>query len=436
MSNPSPKNSMRKVALASLLGATIEWYDFFLYGVVAGIVFNHLFFSPDISELAATILAYLTFAIGYLARPFGAFIFGHYGDKYGRKSVLVITLLIMGVATVGIGLIPSYASIGIAAPILLQVMRLLQGFGLGGEWGGAVLLAYEHADEKERSFYAAFPQMGLAIGLFLATAVVAALSYFLTDEAFMEWGWRIAFLGSIVLVGIAMYIRLNILETPDFVKAQEKKEEEEVKLPIMVVLKNYPKNILLGIGCRWIDGVFFNVLAVFSISYLTQRLGMDRTSAIIPITIAALVMAPAILYCGKLADRFGRARVYSTASLLAGISVFPAFYLMDMSVENPWLLWPAFIIPIGLLYAGIFGPQAPLYAGLFRPEVRYTGISVVYQFPSFLVAGIVPMLSAIMLTWSDGFPIYICLFVLFVGCVSAYSAHRIQKNSKDGITNY
>ena len=430
------KTSIRTVALASLLGATIEWYDFFLYGVVAGIVFNKLFFPADLDLSTSTIFAYITFAIGYLARPFGAFIFGHFGDRVGRKSMLVITLLIMGVATIGIGLIPSYESIGIAAPLLLQALRLLQGFGLGGEWGGAVLLAYEHADEKERSFYAAFPQIGLATGLCLATAVVALLSHFLSEEEFMSWGWRLAFLGSIVLLVVATYIRLSILETPDFVKAQEQQKEKEQRLPIVTVITTYPKNILLGIGCRWIDGVFFNVLAVFSIVYLTQSVGMERTQALLPVMVAALVMCPAMLYAGVLCDRMGRAKVFCIASLLAGVSAFPAFLLMNASGGNPLLLWPAITIPLGLFYAGIFGPQAPLYAGLFRPEVRYTGISVVYQFPSFLVAGIVPALCTELMRLNDGKPWYICIFVLFVGCVSALCAWQIQKGSKDGIVNY
>lgn len=431
--NAPKKTSIRTVAMASLLGATIEWYDFFLYGVVAGIVFNKLYFPPEMNSYTQTILAYITFAIGYLARPFGAFIFGHYGDKLGRKSMLVITLLIMGLATIGIGLVPTYASIGIAAPILLQALRLLQGFGLGGEWGGAVLLAYEHADEKDRAFYATFPQMGLATGLCLATGVVAGLSYFLSNEAFMEWGWRVAFLGSVGLVAVAMYIRLNIMETPDFEKAKAKQAAKEAKLPIMVVLKNYPKSIMLGIGARWMDGVFFNVFAVFSITYLTQQVNLTRTEALLPVMAAALVMCPFMLYYGKLADRHGRGRVFGLASIACGVSCLPAFWVMHHSGGNPWLIWPAIILPLSCMYAGIFGPQAALFSGLFKPEVRYTGISVVYQFPSFLVAGIVPALCTELLKRNDGQPCYISAFVLFVSLVSAYSAFAIQRREKEGV---
>ena len=435
MSGEPKKTSIKRVAYASLLGATIEWYDFFLYGVVAGIVFNKLFFPDTLDNYTQTILAYMTFAIGYLARPFGAFIFGHYGDKIGRKSMLVITLLIMGVATVCIGFIPTYASIGIAAPILLQAMRLLQGFGLGGEWGGAVLLAYEHADEKDRAFYASFPQMGLATGLILATGVVALLSSVLTNEQFLDWGWRAAFLGSIVLVAIAMYIRLSILETPDFVKAKEEQSKKETRLPIVTVLKNYPRSIMLGIGARWIDGVYFNVFAVFSITFLTTTFQMPREYALLPVMVAAFVMCPCMLYAGKLADKYGRGRVFGIASLLCGFLCLPALYLIYTSGASVWIIWPSIILPLGVVYSAIFGPQAALFSGLFPAEVRYTGISVVYQFPSFLVAGIVPALCTYFLKINDGSPVYIGIFVLFVSIVGALSAFRIQKRAKLGISN-
>jgi MFS family permease len=431
----SERRSIRRVALASLLGATIEWYDFFLYGVVAGIVFNKQFFPADLDSYTQTIFAYLTFAIGYLARPFGAFIFGHFGDRVGRKSMLVITLLIMGTATVGIGLIPTYSSIGIAAPLILQTLRLCQGFGLGGEWGGAVLLAYEHADEKERAFYASFPQMGLATGLVLATGAVAALSWGLTDAQFLAWGWRTAFLGSIVLVAIATYIRLTILETPDFVNARAARESREARLPIVTVVRNYPRSILLGIGGRWIDGVYFNVFAVFLITFLTSSFHMPRESALLPVMAAALVMCPFMLFSGRIADRIGRGRLFGLASLMCGLSTVPALHMIYVSGGNPWMIWPATIIPLGVFYSGIFGPQAALFAGLFPPHVRFTGISVVYQFPSFLVAGIVPALCTYLLKIDDGAPYYICGFVMFVSLVAALSAFRIQRRAEQGISN-
>lgn len=424
-SQPS-KKEIRKVVIASLLGATIEWYDFFLYGVVAGIVFNKLFF-PTQDPFIGTILAYSTFAIGYLARPLGGFVFGHFGDKVGRKSMLVLTMLIMGCATIGIGTVPTYAQIGIAAPIILQTLRLFQGLGLGGEWGGAVLMTYEYASKRERAFYAAIPQMGLATGLCLSSGVVALLSWTLTDEQFLEWGWRLAFLVSFFLVGIALYIRLHILETPDFRSAQATGKTEHKSLPIVRVCREHPGNIALGVGARWIDGVFFNVLAVFVISYLVQYVNVARTSALTIVMISALLMCPFILIAGRLADRYGRGLVYGVSSALCGLSIFPAFWLMGSSAGNLILIAIAIIIPISVFYAGVFGPEAALFADLFPSDVRYTGISICYQFPGFLVAGIVPGLCTALIKWTDGDPVYVCLFTMLAAGTSAFSAFIIQK---------
>ena len=425
MSAPN-KQEIRKVVIASLLGATIEWYDFFLYGVVAGIVFNKLYFPTD-DPYIGTILAYSTFAIGYLARPLGGFVFGHFGDKLGRKSMLILTMLIMGLATIGIGLVPTYAAIGIAAPIILQCLRLCQGLGLGGEWGGAVLMTYEYASKRERAFYSSIPQMGLATGLCLASGVVALLSWALTNEQFMEWGWRLAFLLSVLLVAVALYIRMHILETPDFRKVTERGEHKKKTLPIVRVCREYPTNIALGVGARWIDGVFFNVLAVFVITYLVQYVNVERTSALIVVMLAALFMCPFILFAGRLADRFGRGRVYGLASIACGLSVFPSFWLMGASGGNLFLIALAIVIPLSIFYAGVFGPEAALFSDLFPADVRYTGISIVYQFPGFLVAGIVPGVCTFLLKWNEGDPLYVCIFVLIAAATSALSAFIIQR---------
>ena len=401
MSAPS-KQEIRKVVLASLLGATIEWYDFFLYGVVAGIVFKKLFF-PTTAPFLGPILAYRT-------------------------------MLIMGLATIGIGLVPTYAQIGIAAPIILQTLRLCQGLGLGGEWGGAVLMTYEYASKRERAFYASIPQMGLATGLCLSSGVVALLSWGLTNEQFMAWGWRCAFLLSVVLVGVALYIRMHILETPDFRKAQERGKTEHKSLPIVRVCKEHPGNIALGVGARWIDGVFFNVLAVFVITYLVQYVDVPRTEALTVVMIAALVMCPFILFAGRLADRFGRGKVYGLASLLCGLSIFPSFWLMEGSGGNLFLIGLAIVIPLSVFYAGVFGPEAALFSDLFPPDVRYTGISIVYQFPGFLVAGIVPGLCTLFMKWNDGDPLYVCSRFLRASRArrppSSFSASTTQRSAE------
>jgi MFS transporter, MHS family, shikimate and dehydroshikimate transport protein len=253
-SNAQEQRQLRRVVVASMIGATIEWYDFFLYGVIAGIVFNKLFF-PASDPLVSTLLAYATFAVGFVARPLGGVIFGHYGDRLGRKNMLVMTLLIMGVATFLIGLLPSYQEIGVAAPVLMLVLRVLQGIGLGGEWGGAVLMTYEYAEPHRRGLFASLPQIGLSIGLCLASGVVALFSYLLSDAQFLAWGWRVAFLLSVILVGIGIYIRLRIFETPEF--AALKAMQGEARIPFLDMIKEYPANILAGMGARYIDGVFF-----------------------------------------------------------------------------------------------------------------------------------------------------------------------------------
>ena len=285
------QQNLRRVVISSLIGAVIEWYDFFLYGVVAGLVFNKIYF-PAADPTVGTILAFATFAVGFVARPFGGIIFGHFGDKLGRKKMLVLTLEIMGVATVGIGLIPSYDSIGIWAPILLVLCRLAQGIGIGGEWGGAVLMAFESAPPHKRAFYGSLPQVGLALGLMLASGVIGLLSFFLSDEAFLAWGWRVAFILSAILVGVGAYIRISVQETQDFSSA--KKKTEQVKYPILAAFKHYPRTLTACVGARFVEGIAFNVFGVFSLTYLTNSCGLDKTVSLFVIVGAAAVMAVAI----------------------------------------------------------------------------------------------------------------------------------------------
>lgn len=417
---------VRRVVAASLIGATIEWYDFFLYGVVAGIVFNKLYF-PSSDPLISTMLAYGTFAVGFLSRPLGGVIFGHFGDKLGRKSMLVMTLMIMGVATVLIGLIPTYDQIGIWAPILLLILRVAQGIGLGGEWGGAVLMAFEYAPKEKRGFYASIPQVGLALGLCLASGVVAGLSAMLTDQQFLAWGWRIAFVLSFLLVAVGMYIRLNVMETPEFSKVKE--EHAEIKLPIKEVLTKYPKNVLAGMGARYIDGVFFNIFGVFSIAYLTQTLQITRTDALLGVMAAAAVMILTIPFFGSLSDKIGRTRIYFWGALLTGISAFAGFFVMKNSGGSLSQVWMAIIIPFGVFYASIYGPEAALFAELFDAKVRYSGISFVYQFSGIFASGITPIVATYLLKEGGGEPWMICGYVMFAAVVSALSARWIGKNN-------
>ena len=418
------QTAIRRVVASALVGATIEWYDFFLYGVVAGIVFNKLYF-PAGDPVISTLLAYTTFAVGFVTRPLGGIVFGHFGDRLGRKSMLILTLMIMGVATFLIGLVPTYEQIGIWAPIALLLLRVLQGIGLGGEWGGAVLMAYEYAPKEKRGFYASLPQIGLALGLCLASGVVALLSSQLSDEQFLSWGWRVAFLLSGLMVFVGMYIRLAVKETPEFAAVKERNEASAI--PFVDMMRRYPGNILKGMGARYIDGVFFNIFGVFSIAYLTTTLKISRTDALIGVMAAAMVMIVTIPFFGYLSDRIGRPRVYFWGALITGLSAFPGFWLMTNSGGDVTTIWLAIIVPFGILYASVYGPEAALFCDLFDAKVRYTGISFVYQFSGIFASGITPIIATALLKVGDGKPWLISGYVLFAAVISALSAWLIGR---------
>jgi MFS transporter, MHS family, shikimate and dehydroshikimate transport protein len=423
MAQTTSPQDVKRVVFASLLGATIEWYDFFLYGTVAGIVFNKLFF-PTSDPYVSILLAYVTFATGFVSRPLGGLIFGHFGDKIGRKSVLVATLMIMGVATVLIGCLPTYQQIGIAAPIMLVLLRLCQGIGLGGEWGGAVLMAYEYAPPEKRGFYASIPQIGLAIGLCLSSGVVALLSR-LPDADFLAWGWRIAFIGSFVLVLVGLYIRLTIIETPDFQRVKD--ANAEVKLPAAEMFKTYPGNILLGMGARYIDGVFFNVFAVFSIAYLTQLapIKIPRETALWAVSASALVMIFTIPFFGWVSDQLGRPKTYAIGSLLLALAAYPAFFFLGSG--NPTVIFLSLIIAFGIIYAMCYGPEAALFADLFDARVRYSGISFVYQFSGIFASGITPIIATYLIEANGKQPWYLIAYVVFAALVSMACAIAIGR---------
>jgi MHS family metabolite:H+ symporter-like MFS transporter len=424
MNQQHDPKAIKRVITSALVGATIEWYDFFLYGVVAGIVFNKLYF-PTSDPLVSTLLAYTTFAVGFVARPLGGLIFGHFGDRVGRKAMLILTLMIMGVATFLIGLVPSYADIGIAAPILLLLLRVLQGIGLGGEWGGAVLMAYEYAPEEKKGLYASLPQIGLAIGLCLASGVVALLSSALSDADFLRWGWRVAFLLSGALVGVGLYIRLRVQETPEF--AAVKARNAALRMPFTDMIQRYPANVILGMGARYIDGVFFNVFAVFVIGYLVNTLKITRTQALLGVMAAALVMIVTIPIFGRMSDRYGRPKVYMWGSLITSLAAFPAFWMMTHSGGDLTLIWLAIVIPFGIFYAAIYGPEAALFCDLFDARVRYSGISFVYQFSGIFASGITPLVATALLASGGGQPWQLCWYVVFAGAVSAVSAALIGR---------
>ena len=425
---PTPVN-IRKVAMASAIGCTIEWYDFFLYNTFAALVFNKLFF-PSFDPLVGTMLAYATALVGFIARPVAGVLFGHFGDRIGRKKMLILTLLIMGIGTFLIGLLPTYESIGVWAAALLLVLRVAQGLGVGGEWGGAVLMAVEHSPSGRRGFYGSWPQMGVPAGLALATAMVAIFSS-LPGDMFLQWAWRIPFLLSILLVGVGIYIRLKLMETPAFTRVQETRTVSRV--PFMDLIRNYPKQILLGMGCRYIEGVAFNIYGVFVITYLVTALKLPRTTALLAVTTASLVMLFFIPLFGRLSDTLGRRRVFGTAALLTGLFAFPAFWVMSSAGGNGVLVALAIIIPFGIVYAAVYGPEAALFSELFDTRVRYSGISFVYQFSGIFASGLTPIIATALLKQNDGQPWLVATYMLIVGVISALSAWALRETAQADI---
>jgi MFS transporter, MHS family, shikimate and dehydroshikimate transport protein len=416
--------SIGTIAFASAIGTTIEWYDFFLFGVVTPLVFNKLFF-PNFDPLVGTLLAYTTFFVGFISRPIGGIIFGHYGDRIGRKTVLVLTILIMGVATFLIGLLPTYASVGIWAPIMLLFLRIFQGIGIGGEWGGAVLMAVEHSPAGRRGFYGSWPQIGVPAGLLLSSGMVYLLSY-LPEADFYSWGWRIAFLISAVLVAVGLYIRLKIMETPAFTRIQE--SNKLVHVPFFELWRTHGKNTLLGLGARYIEGVTFNIFGVFVVGYLAGTLGLPRQTALAGVMIASAIMIVMLPIYGNLSDRIGRRRMFGVAGILIGILSFPAFWLMQ--TKEPLMIWIAIAVPFAFVYPAVYGPQAALFSELFDTRVRYTGISFVYQFSGIYASGLTPIIATALLPMGGNKPWVICLYVLAVSIVSALSVFAMTEAHK------
>jgi MFS transporter, MHS family, shikimate and dehydroshikimate transport protein len=382
-------SSIRQVALASFIGTAIEWYDFFLYGTAAALIFGELFF-PEFSSTAGTLAAFSTYAVGFAARPLGGIVFGHYGDKIGRKAMLVLSLLIMGISTALIGLLPTFESIGVLAPILLVVLRFCQGIGVGGEWGGAVLMAVEHAPDGRRGFFGSWPQMGVPAGLLTGNLVFLAATAWLPES----WGWRVPFLLSFVLVGVGLFIRLRIMETPAFLQVKETRTE--APMPILDVLRTYPKNVLLAMGMRVAENGTFYVLTVFVLTYIVEELKLEQTTGLIGVLIAAAIGLFTIPFFGHLSDRVGRRPLYLLGSVFSLLFAFPFFWLLNTGVEP--LIWLAIILGVNIGHDAMYGPQAAFFSELFGTRVRYSGASLGYQLASVFAGGFAPLISLALLT--------------------------------------
>ena len=386
--------SIRPVILASFIGTTIEWYDFFLYGTAAALVFNRLFF-PNVDPLIGTLSAFGTFAVGFVARPFGGMVFGHYGDRLGRKSMLVYSLVIMGVATFLIGLLPTYDTIGVWAPVLLVVLRCAQGIGVGGEWGGAVLMAVEHSPPGRRGLSGAWPQMGVPAGLFLSTVVFAICSTQMSDDQFLAWGWRLPFLVSLALIAVGIFIRLKIMETPAFTDlAQTGRREAR---PIVTAIRTHRRSLLLAMGMRVAENGLFYVYTVFVLSYGPAELGVSRNAMLTGVTLAALGGLVAIPLYGALSDRIGRRPVYLFGAGFSLLYALPFFMLLE--TRSAVVIWLAIVIGVAVGHNAMYGPQAAYFSELFGASVRYSGASIAYQLASVASGGLAPFVATALLAW-------------------------------------
>jgi MFS transporter, MHS family, shikimate and dehydroshikimate transport protein len=391
------ESARRRVLVSSVIGSVIEWYDYALYGTAAALIFSSAFF-PEFSPSAGIVATFGTFAVGFVARPIGGFVAGYYGDRIGRKSTLVLTLMTMGLATTVIGLLPTYASIGIWAPILLILMRLVQGFAVGGEWAGAVLMAVEYAPQARRGLYGAYPQTGVSAGIVLGTAAFAAMSSLMPMDSFLSWGWRIPFLMSIVLAGVGLYIRFTIGESPVFAKIQS--SHTEAKHPLGEVLRAHPKEVLLTIGARFAEAGNYYIFSVFILAYAVDYGGMSRTHVLLCVMVAALADVITIPLWGALSDRVGRRPVIIFGALFMAAAAYPFFLAADTG--SPLLLAIALVIVMGVGHAAVYGPIAAFYAEMFPARIRYSGMSIGYQAASVVLGGFTPLVASSLVLWSSG----------------------------------
>ena len=419
--------AMRTVAMTALGGTSIEWYDFFIYGTAAALVFPTLFFSDDMPRYVSLLASFSTFAVGFLARPVGGVVFGHFGDRVGRKAALVTALMMMGVATTLIGLLPSYEQIGPLAPVLLIFLRFVQGLAVGGQWGGAMLLVTENAPSNQRGFYGAFAQCGAPAGLVLANLAFLAVSGSLSDEAFMDWGWRVPFISSVLLIGLSLYVQLKLEDTEAFKELAEASQPTEAKprSPVLKALTTYPREIALAAGSFLGVQVTFYICVAFIISYGTDPEGLNiaRSDMLTAVLVSTMFAIPANFFFGAWSDRHGRRGVYKLGAILTGIWAFVMFAMID---TGNWYLITAGLSISHIFISMMYGPQAALLSELFSTEVRYSGASLGYQLGAILGGGFAPIIATTLLL-IFGSSMWVAAYIALANVLTWFAIHALKE---------
>lgn len=422
---------MVKVWIASLVGSSIEWFDYFLYGTVAALVFNQVFFVAD-DPTVGLLLSYASLALAFFIRPLGGVIFSHIGDRIGRKKTLVVTLTIMGVATVLMGLLPTYQAIGVAAPILLITLRLVQGIGIGGEWGGSLLLAVEYAPKDKRGLFGAFPQMGVTIGMFLGSGALTFITSVVSQDAFISWGWRIPFIASAVLVIFGLWIRKGLDETPSFKKVQE--SGEIPKLPIVDIFKYHWKEVLIAIGGKVVETAPFYIFATFIVSYGTSNLGFTNTQVLVAVMIATIITTLLMPIMGSLSDKIGRKKVYIWGTIGMILYAFPYFWLLEQRTFATLLI--ATIIGLGIIWAPITAVLGTMFSEIFDAKVRYTGVSLGYQIGAAVAGGTAPLVATALLVQFDNSYVPVALYIILTAVISLIAVFSVREKSNKELDEF
>jgi metabolite-proton symporter len=396
---------------ASMAGTTIEWYDFFLYGTAAALVFNKIFF-PTLDPILGTLAAFATYGVGFIGRPMGGIVFGHFGDRIGRKSMLMATLLMMGIPSMAIGLIPSYQSIGYWAAGTLVAMRFLQGMAVGGEWGGAVLMAVEHAPPGRKGFFGSLPQTGVGFGLILSSLAMAAVAA-LPEADLLSWGWRVPFLASILLVAIGWVIRSRVPESPDFERI--KAERKPLKAPVLDVMRRYPRTLLLIIGARTAENTWFYLVVAFALAYAANQLKIPKSAVLHAITAGAVLSLFTMPFCGYLSDRIGQKRLFLIGLVI--MCLFAAPFFSMLGTRDPSTVWWAMVLGVGVVFPILYAPESQLFASQFPAEVRYSGISVSVQLAGVLGGGVAPIIATALLASGGGRPHFVVAYMVALGLI-------------------